>query len=141
MVFSGLEYGFFVQKEVFRGLATGTFVNRNHLAGYLELCLAVGTGLMLSGLSGSAAEDWSESLRRLLRSLLSDKVRVRLALVVMVIGLVLTHSRMGNTAFFLSLSIVGTFYLLAVRRVRRNTVIFFVSVSMTTTLHLPPWHA
>lgn len=128
MTLSGLEYGFFLQKEYNLGLATGTFVNRNHLAGYLEMCLAVGTGLMLADLSRSSAASWRHSIRRFLRTLLGDKARVRLALIMMVIGLVLTHSRMGNTAFFASLLSVGLFYLLVVRRVTRNTIIFFVSI-------------
>ena len=30
------------------GSASGTFANRNHLAGYLEMCLAIGVGLLLT---------------------------------------------------------------------------------------------
>jgi len=128
MTLSGLEYGFFIEKEAYRGVATGTFINRNHLAGYLEMCLAVGVGLMLAELSTRAAADWRDSARRLLKTLLGSRALVRLALVVMVIGLVLTHSRMGNTAFFVSLIGVGGFYLLAVQSITRNTMIFFASL-------------
>ena len=53
---------------------------------------------------------------------------MRLALVVMVTGLVLTRSRMGNVAFLLSLTGVGCFYLLAVRKVSRRTIAFFASL-------------
>ena len=128
MTLSGLEYGFFVAKEFGRGVATGTFVNRNHLAGYLEMCLAVGVGLMLAELSTDAAANWRARARRVLETLLSSKARTRLALVVMVIGLVLTHSRMGNTAFFISLIVVGAFYLFAIRRITRGGMIFFASL-------------
>jgi len=128
MTLSGMEYGFFIEKEAYRGVATGTFINRNHLAGYLEMCLAVGVGLMLAELSTRTAVDWRDRARRLLHTLLGSKARVRLALVVMVIGLVLTHSRMGNTAFLVSLTIVGAFYLLVVRRITRGTMIFFASL-------------
>ncbi len=48
MTLSGLEYGFFVEKMFGKGVVTGTFVNSNHLAGYLEMCLALGVGLMLA---------------------------------------------------------------------------------------------
>jgi O-antigen ligase len=92
------------------------------------MCLAVGVGLMLAELSAQAAANWRDRARQLLGTLLGARARVRLALVVMVIGLVLTHSRMGNTAFFVSLTGVGGFYLLAVRRITRNTVIFFASL-------------
>src|ERR1019366_4217210 len=120
MTLSGLEYGFFIHRE--SGVATGTFINRNHLAGYLEMCLAAGVGLMLAELSSTSAAGWRDSARRLLRTLLSNKARVRLALVVMVTGLVLTRSRMGNVAFFASLTGVGCFYLLAVRKLSGRTI-------------------
>jgi len=134
MTLSGLEYGFFIEKEAYRGVATGTFINRNHLAGYLEMCLAVGVGLMLAELSTRAAVDWRDSARRLLRTLLGSKARVRLALVVMVIGLVLTHSRMGNTAFLVSLTITGAFYLFVIRRITRGSMIFFASLLLIDLL-------
>ena len=127
MTLSGLEYGFFIDNQDAGG-ATGTFINRDHLAGYLEMCLAAGVGLMLAELSSTSAAGWRDSARRLLRTLLGNKARVRLALVVMVTGLVLTRSRMGNTAFFASLTGVGCFYLLAVRKLSGNTIAFFASL-------------
>jgi putative inorganic carbon (hco3(-)) transporter len=126
MMLSGLEYGFFIRTQ--GGVATGTFINRNHLAGYLEMCLATGVGLMLAELSSTRAAGWRDSARRLLRTLLGTKARVRLALVVMVTGLVLTRSRMGNVAFAASLSGAGGFYLLAVRRLSGRTIAFFASL-------------
>ncbi|MDH3273556.1 MAG: O-antigen ligase family protein [Gammaproteobacteria bacterium] len=134
MTLSGLEYGFFVEKESGVGVATGTFINRNHLAGYMEMCLAVGTGLLLAELSTRAATDWRDRARRLLATLLGSKARIRIALVVMVIGLVMTHSRMGNTAFFVSLTSVGAFYLFVIRRVTRGGMIFFVSLLLIDLL-------
>jgi putative inorganic carbon (HCO3(-)) transporter len=112
----------------YAGDATGTFVSRDHLAGYLEMCLAVGVGLMLAELSSTSAPGWRDSARRVLRTLLGNKARVRLALVVMVTGLVLTRSRMGNAAFVASLTGVGCFYLLAVRKLSGNTIVFFASL-------------
>ncbi len=126
MMLSGLEYGFFIHRH--SGAATGTFINRNHLAGYLEMCLAAGIGLMLSELSSTSAVGWRDSARRLLRTLLGNKARVRLALVVMVTGLVLTRSRMGNVAFATSLGSVGAFYLMAVRKLSSRTIAFFASL-------------
>jgi O-antigen ligase len=127
MTLSGLEYGFFIDKQG-AGFATGTFINRNHLAGYLAMCLAAGVGLMLAELSSSSAAGWRDGARRLLRTLLGNKARVRLALVVMVTGLVLTRSRMGNIAFVASLTVVGFFYLLAVRKLSGRTIAFFASL-------------
>ena len=107
MVLSGLELGFFVEKYVGQGVATGTFVNRNHLAGYLVMCLSAGIGLLLSQLATNSAHNWKDRLRRWLRLLLSSKIRLRIYLAIMVIALVLTRARMGNVAFFTALGVAG----------------------------------
>lgn len=108
MTLSGLEYGFFVKKETYLGFATGTFVNRNHLAGYLEMALAAGIGLLLAtNYQRERAHTWRQRLRNFLNLMLSQKLPLRLMLVVLVVGLVLTRSRMGNTAFFSSMLIAG----------------------------------
>jgi len=107
MVLSGLELGFFVEKYAGQGVATGTFVNRNHLAGYLVMCLSAGIGLLLSQLAADSAHSWKERLRRWLRLLLSSKIRLRIYLAIMVVALVLTRARMGNIAFFTSLGVAG----------------------------------
>ena len=134
MTLSGLEYGFFMEKLHHRGFVTGTFVNPNHLAGYLEMCLAIGVGLMLADMSTAPATNWRDSARRLLNTILGDKGRVRIALIIMVIGLVLSKSRMGNVAFFTSLLLAGGYYVLVVRRVSVGIIAFFVSVLLIDIL-------
>jgi O-antigen ligase len=134
MTLSGLEYGFFAEKMHHKGFVTGTFVNPNHLAGYLEMCLAIGVGLMLADMSTAPATSWRESARRLLNTILGDKARVRIALIIMVIGLVLSKSRMGNIAFFSSLLVAGGYYVLVVRRVSVGIIAFFVSVLLIDIL-------
>ena len=119
MTLSGIEWLLVGPKETSRGVATGTFVNRNHLAGYLELTLACGIGLLLALRDGRPF-----SWLNLLELLLGPKARLRLALVVMVIALVMTHSRMGNTAFFVSLLLVGALFVLVEKQHRlRNSLI------------------
>ena len=116
---SGLEWLLVGPKEHYLGDATGTFVNRNHLAGYLELTLACGIGLLLALRDGRPFR-WVN----VLELLMGPKARLRLALVVMVIALVMTHSRMGNTAFFAALLLVGGIFVLLDREHRlRNSLI------------------
>src|SRR5205823_4733388 len=67
MTLAGLEHGVFIDRQD-PGVATGTFINRNHLAGYLEMCLAAGVGLMLAELSSTRAVGWRDSARQLLRT-------------------------------------------------------------------------
>lgn len=128
MTLTGVEYVLFLPKESYRGLATGTFINRNHLAGYLELCLAIGIGFMIASLNDKTAVNWRDTGRRVLTGLLSSKARVRVSLIIMVAALVMTHSRMGNTAFFASLSITGVIALLLSRHASRATVILLISL-------------
>lgn len=116
MTLSGLEYGFFFEKVAYIGYATGTFVNRNHLAGYLEMASAVGIGLLMATESGrGASRSWRQRARNLVKLMLSQKLLLRLTLAIMVIALVLTRSRMGNTAFFSSLLVAGVLMLLIYR--------------------------
>ena len=139
MVLSGLEYGFFIKKFAYLGTATGTFVNRNHLAGYLNLCLAVGLGLMIAMLGGEAVHTWRQRLRSIVRLLLGEKTRLRIYLIVMVIALVLTRSRMGNTAFFVSTLIGGALGLMLMRNAPRSTLFFLASVVALDILIVGTW--
>lgn len=152
MTLSGLEYGFFAKKEAYVGFATGTFVNRNHLAGYLEMTLAIGIGLLLASWSSNdTIRTWRQRARSLVRLLLSPKFLLRLMLAIMVIALVLTRSRMGNTAFFSSMLVAGLISLLMFRlqtgsvrqmfakRETRNTVILLTSLMLIDLFIVGAW--
>lgn len=116
MTLSGVEYLLFTKKDSYQGFATGTFVNRNHLAGYLEMTLAIGIGLLLASWSpDDTIRTWKQRARSLLRLMLSAKLLLRAMLAIMVIALVLTRSRMGNTAFFSSMMVAGAIALLMFR--------------------------
>ena len=140
MTLSGIEYGFFHEKWAYLGVATGTFVNRNHLAEYLVLGLAVGIGLLIADLGGdSGPKTARERLRGLIRLLFSRKARLRLYLAAMVIALVLTHSRMGNTAFFASMLVAGAAALALARNATRSTVILLASLVIIDLFLLGAW--
>ncbi|MDO8311838.1 MAG: O-antigen ligase family protein [Sideroxyarcus sp.] len=153
MTLSGLEYGFFARKEeAILGYPTGTFVNRNHLAGYLEMTLAIGIGLLLATWSsGESIRTWRQRVRSLARLLLSAKLLLRLMLAIMVIALVLTRSRMGNTAFFSSMLLAGLLSLLIFRaqtgsvremfakRETRSTVILLSSLMVIDLFIVGAW--
>jgi len=139
MVLSGLEYGFFIKKTAYLGMATGTFINRNHLAGYLEMCLAAGIGLMVMN-PGERSNNWHQRLLKLTRLILSRKIQVRIALAIMVIGLVMTRSRMGNTAFFASLIITGTLWVvLSGQRPSKPVVLLLISLFIIDLYIVGTW--
>ena len=121
------------------GIATGGFVNRNHLAGFLEMSLAVGIGLLIAQLGGRSAKGWRNRLGALFELLLSPKAILRLSLVIMVIALVLTRSRMGNIAFFSSLLVAGSIALVLSRRAKRSTVILIASLLVVDVFLVGAW--
>lgn len=128
------------QLTPFKDATTGTFVNRNHLAGYLEMCLATGIGLLMAGLPSSGADiSWRERSRRLLRAMLGGKARIRLFLVIMVIALVMTRSRMGNSAFFISMGISALIGFVIYRKASRSLVILFASMIVIDLLIISTW--
>lgn len=139
MVLSGLELGFFVEKYAGQGVATGTYVNRNHLAGYLVMCLSAGIGLLLAQLLPTRASGWKDRLQRWLRLLLSSRIRLRIYLAIMVIALVLTRSRMGNVAFFTSLGLAGALYVYAHGRFSVRILSFLGSLALVDMLILGRW--
>ena len=108
--------------------ATGTYVNRNHLAGYLEMNLAIGIGLLIAELSDRTSETWKHFLRNTIDWILSPKMVLRLALCVLVIAMTTTHSRTGNAAFFSSLLVAGAIGIALSRHATRNTVILLASL-------------
>jgi O-antigen ligase len=108
--------------------AHGSFVNRDHLAGYLVMCLSLGLGLLISNLTGEVARSWKQFFRNTLALILSPRMLLRLVLVVMVIALVLTHSRMGNTSFFMSLLIAGSIGLVLAKRATKSMVVLIASL-------------
>jgi len=108
--------------------ASGTYANRNHFAGYLEMSLALGIGLLIADLSDRNADTWKRFFRLTIAWILSPKMVLRLSLCVLVIALTTTHSRMGNTAFFSSLLAAGAIGIALSKHATRNTVFLLASL-------------
>jgi len=119
--------------------AKGTFVNRNHFAGYLEMTLAMGVGLLLVGISDRSAGSWKRFAVGLLDWVLSPRMVLRLSLCVLVIALTTTHSRMGNAAFFAALLVAGVIGITMSRRAARNTVVVLASLVAIDVFIVGSW--
>jgi O-antigen ligase len=117
MVLSGMELGAWGPKDAYRGFATGTFVNRNHFAGYLELCIGAAVALiMVAPMRAWAQSDWRQRLRRLLMLLQDGPLLARVAIALFFIGLILSQSRMGNVAAVAGLCAMALLNMLFRRR-------------------------
>lgn len=139
MHLTGTDLTIFGTQIVHSGQASGGFVNRNHLAGFLEMTLAMGIGLMIGSLEDSRARTWRRFWRDLADLMLSPKVPLRLFLVAMVVALVMTRSRMGNTAFFSSLLVAGGVALALSRHATRSTVILIASLIVVDIFIVGAW--
>lgn len=127
--------------DIFHTRVIGSYVYHNHFAGYMEICLSVGIGLMLArlGAQPSRTGDWRNKAASALAFILSPQMRLRVMLVVMVIALVLTRSRMGNTSFFAALLLVGLLSLLLSRRMAPATVGLIFSLVIIDAAVIGTW--
>jgi hypothetical protein len=100
--------------------AHGSFVSPNNFAGYLELTLSIGIGLMIAKLDGRHSANWRHRLHGWMSLIISEKAILRLSLIIMVVGLVASRSRMGNSAFFVSLLIAGVFAVILMKYIAGN---------------------
>jgi putative inorganic carbon (HCO3(-)) transporter len=119
--------------------ASGGYVNRNHLAGLLEMTLSVGIGMMIGQLEDRPRRSWHDFLKDTATLLLSGKAMLRLILVIMVVALVMTRSRMGNTAFFASLLVTGGLALVLSRHAPRGTVLLISSLIVIDIALIGTW--
>lgn len=108
--------------------AMGTFMYQNQLANYLALTLAIGIGLLISQLSLiDSGDNLKKKARALALTVLSPKMLIRVSLIIMIIGLILTRSRMGNSAFIISLTVISLFAFLFYNRQPKNLRILILS--------------
>ena len=120
--------------------ATGTFVYKNHFANFLMLCLSVGVGYLVSTLlSSKPTGGGHQKLRNFLSMFLNGKAFVRIALAIMVIALVMSRSRMGNTAFFLSMTVVGLLSLFLIKRRTKGLTLLIISMFIIDMFILSAW--
>ena len=110
--------------------ALGSFGYRNSLANYLLISISVGIGLVLAnlGFSQAKAQSAKEVAARMLHFLLSPAMLLRIMLVVMVVALVMTRSRMGNAGLLITLLLVGLPILFFTGRIRRRGLVLIASI-------------
>jgi len=96
--------------------ATGTFINRNHFSGYLELILPLAIGLIISrvDLFSAPRQRWTERIRHLMGEGLTSPLILALGVVIMSLAIILSHSRSGVflllLTFFLFLELTVLYF-------------------------------
>jgi len=101
VVFSGMELVLLTEKTAYRGVVTGTFVNRNSFATYANLGIVIGVVWLFElFLRDLGKRDFRVLLRELLEGLFAKRGIVLVALLVLASASLLSQSRGG----FLSLA-------------------------------------
>lgn len=121
--------------------ATGTFAGPDALANYLLFALSAGVAVMLSqmGMQPAQARRRRHRLHGALEFMMSTKMIVRLMLIIMVIALVLTRSRLGNGAFFVALMLVTLWIVGRSPQLRRPAAILAASLLVIDLIVIGQW--
>lgn len=87
----------FYQKAHGLDSVTGTFINRNHLSGYLEMIIPLALGLLIArvGLYSLSGLRWREKILRLSEKNLSKNLLLSLGIVIMALAVIFSKSRSG----------------------------------------------
>ncbi len=103
--FSGHHHILHLDASTLMSSVRGTFINHNYFAGYLLMAIPLSIGLFFSRLPIEQGSGWS--WRRRLSSLDGKTVLIAYGVIVMIVGLLLSASRMGITSLLLSLSVLS----------------------------------
>ncbi|WP_374319647.1 O-antigen ligase family protein [Aquabacterium sp.] len=136
------QYQLFYEDIQHGAQATGTYINRNHLACYLYLTLSMGIGWLVGSLKGEDTMSTRHVKRTavaFLRFMLTPRMALRLLLVVMVIALVLTRSRMGNASFFAAVVLVGCLVWWRLPALRRTASVLIASLILVDVVVIGQW--
>ena len=103
--FSGHRHILYLEAEPLVSAVTGTFINRNYFAGHLLMVIPVSIGLLFSGEVGQDSRygSWRERLS----SLDGKTLLVGFGVIVMILGLLFSTSRMGILSLLLSFSLIS----------------------------------
>ena len=103
--FSGHRHILYVEAESLVSAVTGTFINRNYLAGYLLMVIPASIGFLFSreAVQDSGYGSWRERLS----SFDGKTLLIGFGVIVMILGLLLSASRMGILSLLLSFSVIS----------------------------------
>jgi O-antigen ligase len=106
---SGHQHIFLYKKKYCTAYATGTFVNKNHFAGYLEMVIPLGVGVMIYhwlSLPASPLKGVRGFITRLASEQGSKLALLALAVIIMLLGVIFSQSRMGILSVVTSLLVM-----------------------------------
>ncbi|MDP8248115.1 MAG: O-antigen ligase family protein [Candidatus Tritonobacter lacicola] len=106
--FSGSQHILFYKKKWYLESATGTFINRNHFAGYLEMVVPLVLGLALSAVPH--LRNWRASLKWMAGERVNLVALGFFAVIVMSLAIIFSRSRAGILSFAASMVFLGCLF-------------------------------
>lgn len=106
---TGHNHIFFYTKDSYQSLATGTFINRNHLAGYLAMIIPLALAYFLDSLERrklSQGGNWRVLLASI-ETVYSKYAFLLFLVVIMAFALIFSQSRMGIISLAIALAFMG----------------------------------
>ncbi|WP_448212776.1 O-antigen ligase family protein [Colwellia sp. MEBiC06753] len=137
-VYSGWNTSLIFERHI-NHFATGSFIYKNHFANFMLLTSALAIGLLIASLSTKTNHSSSAKLKHLISTLVNGKATVRVALAIIIIGLVASRSRMGNAAFFISLTITGIYALIYFKHRSKGLSVLLISLFVIDTFIFGAW--
>ena len=106
--FSGHRHILFLDVSSSISSVSGTFINPNYFAGYLLMIIPLATGFLLSRLAIQADHfaDW----RQILSSMEGKNLLIGFGIILMILGLFFSASRMGIISLLLSFSLLAILF-------------------------------
>lgn len=104
--------------------ASGSFANPNHFASYLNMTICLTIGLFLA----VVATPSDGNKRPLIEVLVGEAARLRGVIIILVIALVMSRSRMGNFAFLAGIAISIAIMHLYSRKLNKTAIILLASI-------------
>jgi O-antigen ligase len=106
--FSGHRHILYLDASTLTTSVTGTFINRNYFAGYLLMVIPLSVGFLFSrsAVQSEPLEGW----RYRLSSLDGKNVLIGFGVILMILGLIFSASRMGIISLLLSFSLLGLLF-------------------------------
>jgi len=140
----GKNYSIFGFSKIhMTGPATGTFVNRNHFAGYLGMIVFISIGYLLSKVPVKIRKEYGlkQGLINLFNSAKTPESGIVLIMIItMILGIVFSLSRMGVFSFVVSILLLILLALLHKQRriVSLIFIIFALALSVSLWYGLDP---
>lgn len=123
--FSGHRHILYLEGSSLMSSVTGTFINRNCFAGYLLMVIPLGMGFLFSREAAHSIR-W-RSWRHRLASLDGKDLLLAFGVILMILGLLFSASRMGILSLLLSFTLISLLFINPAqgRRFSRTAVLLF----------------